>query len=91
MITVLILGIVDMDTLNSVVVKTETPQNQEFWSCQDRDSLRPEILEFSRPRLLETGNFGVVETGTGQDWAKVVETETFSRVSLYSTWTTQSG
>ena len=44
-----------MDTLNSVVVETEAPRDQEFWSCRDRDSLRPEILELSRPRLAETG------------------------------------
>ena len=56
--------IVYMDTRNFVVVKTETPSDQEFWSCRDRDSLRPEILKLSRPRLFETRNFGVVETET---------------------------
>ena len=56
----------------------------ELICCRYRDSLRPGILELSRPRLPETRNFGVVETETWRDWAKVVETETFSRVSLYS-------
>ena len=64
--------IVYMDTLNSVIVETETPWDQEYWSCRDRDSLRPGILELSRLRLAETRNFGVVETETSWDWAKVV-------------------
>ena len=52
----------------------------------------------SRPRLIETGKFHrcrdrdlsrlrnitVVETETDRDWAKDVETETLSRVSLIS-------
>ena len=46
--------------------------------------MRPGILELLRPRLFETRNFGVVDTETSGEWAKVVETESFSRVSLYS-------
>ena len=42
-----------------------------FQSFQDRDSLRPKNLEVS-------------ETDTYQNWAKVVETDTFSRVSLFT-------
>ena len=42
-----------------------------FQSCQDRDSARLQTLE-------------VVETETHRDWAKVVETETFLRVSLFT-------
>ena len=38
----------------------------------------------SRPRLFETIKIKVVETETGRDWSKVVETKTFSRVSLFS-------
>ena len=41
--------------------------------CRDRDSSRPQKLV-------------VVETETCRDWSKVVETETFSRVSLISGW-----
>ena len=67
------------------VVETET-----FWDC--------EISGLSRPRLFETmkcqgcrdwdssrlRNLKVVETETSRDWSKVVETETFPRVSLIS-------
>ena len=67
------------------VVETET-----FWDC--------EISGLSRPRLFETmkcqgcrdwdslrlRNLKVVETETGRDRSKVVETETFPRVSLIS-------
>ena len=37
------------------------------------------IFKLSRPE-----NLGVVETETDRDWTKVVETETLTRVSLFS-------
>ena len=72
-------------TQNFQVVETET----------GRDS---EKFKLSRPRLFETGffqgcryrdqsrleNLMVVETETDRDWAKVVETETLTRLSLFS-------
>ena len=42
-----------------------------FQSCRDQDSSRLKNLE-------------VVETETHRDWPKVVETETFSRVFLFT-------
>ena len=49
----------------------EAPKNKHscatrgaICSCPDQDSLRPGILELSRPRLFETKNFGVFETET---------------------------
>ena len=71
--------------ISLVDVKTETHQDQEIWwmlrprlietgkfgGCRDRDSLRP-------------GKSMGVETETNRDWAKDVETETLSRVSLIS-------
>ena len=67
------------------VVETETSRDLNFSElsiprlfetiqmngCRDRDSSRPQKLV-------------VVETETCRDWSKVVETETFSRVSLIS-------
>ena len=67
--------VVETETFrDSTFPKLSRPRPVETWrfsSCWDRDSLRLE-------------NLGVVETETDRDWTKVVETETLTRVSLFS-------
>ena len=61
----------DVDKEMSGMSRPRLIETEKFLGCRDRDSLRP-------------GNLMDVETETSRDWAKDVDTETPSRLSLIS-------
>ena len=78
--------------------KLSRPRLKNFQVVETETGRDSEKFKLSRPRLFETGffqgcryrdqsrleNLMVVETETDRDWAKVVETETLTRLSLFS-------
>ena len=67
------------------IVKTETVLRLVFFCFFETETFRDcKFSNLSRPRLSRDCNLGFFETETFRDSAKVVETETFLRLSLIS-------